>query len=244
MEALREAGQAVTTYQIDYDEEVGYTTRRKLLDIARDSDERPFFLCASFIHPHDPYVARPEWWDLYDDDDDRHAGRPGTRRRSIRTRCESGPASRPTRSATPTSRPGGPPRLLRQRQLLRRLARPPRRHAGGDRPTRRHDRHRHERPRRHARRPGRLVQDVVPRTLGPGAARDGRPGHRRTPRCRTPARTSTCCRRCSTSPGRPSSTTRLRRSQPAGRRRRAPTIRVDETFGEYAAEMTVGLRSS
>ena len=24
---------------------------------------------ASFIHPHDPYVARPEWWELYSDDE-------------------------------------------------------------------------------------------------------------------------------------------------------------------------------
>ena len=69
MEALQEAGHAITTYQIDYDEEVGYTSRRKLLDMARDADDRPFFLCASFIHPHDPYVARPEWWDRYDHDD-------------------------------------------------------------------------------------------------------------------------------------------------------------------------------
>ena len=68
MEVLADAGQAVTTYQIDYDEEVGHTARRKLLDIARDRDDRPFFLTASFIHPHDPYVARPEWWDLYDHD--------------------------------------------------------------------------------------------------------------------------------------------------------------------------------
>ncbi len=69
MEVIDEAGQAVTTYQIDYDEEVGQAARRKLLDIARDDDERPFFLCASFIHPHDPYVARPEWWDLYEHDE-------------------------------------------------------------------------------------------------------------------------------------------------------------------------------
>ncbi len=69
MDVLREAGQAVATYQIDYDEEVGRTARRKLHDMARDADERPFFLCASFIHPHDPYVARPEWWDRYDHDD-------------------------------------------------------------------------------------------------------------------------------------------------------------------------------
>ena len=68
MDPLAEAGQAVTTHQIDYDEEVGYTARRKLLDLARDGDERPFFMVASFIHPHDPYVARPEWWDRYDHD--------------------------------------------------------------------------------------------------------------------------------------------------------------------------------
>ena len=70
MDPLTEAGQAVTTHQIDYDEEVGYTSRRRLLDLARDhQDDRPFFLVASFIHPHDPYVARPEWWNTYDHDD-------------------------------------------------------------------------------------------------------------------------------------------------------------------------------
>ena len=26
-------------------------------------------MVASFIHPHDPYVARPEWWGLYSDDE-------------------------------------------------------------------------------------------------------------------------------------------------------------------------------
>ncbi len=68
MDPLAEAGAAVTTHQIDYDEEVGYTARRKLLDLARDSDDRRFCLVASFIHPHDPYVARPEWWNRYDPD--------------------------------------------------------------------------------------------------------------------------------------------------------------------------------
>ena len=69
MDVLQDAGEAVTTYQLDYDEEVGFAARRKLLDMVRDDDDRPFFLCASFIHPHDPYVARPEWWNLYDHDD-------------------------------------------------------------------------------------------------------------------------------------------------------------------------------
>ena len=69
MDSLSEAGQALATYQIDYDEEVGFAAVRRLYDLARDPGERPFLLVASFIHPHDPYVARPEWWDLYEHDD-------------------------------------------------------------------------------------------------------------------------------------------------------------------------------
>ncbi len=68
MDTLHEAGHAAMTYQIEYDDEVGFHARRQLFDFARDPDDSPFFLCASFIHPHDPYVARPEWWDLYDHD--------------------------------------------------------------------------------------------------------------------------------------------------------------------------------
>ena len=68
MDSLSEAGQALATYQIDYDEEVGFAAVRHVYDLARHADERPFLLVASFIHPHDPYVARPEWWNLYDDD--------------------------------------------------------------------------------------------------------------------------------------------------------------------------------
>ena len=68
MDSLSEAGQALATYQIDYDTEVGGAAVRRLYDLARHGDGRPFLLVASFIHPHDPYVARPEWWDLYDHD--------------------------------------------------------------------------------------------------------------------------------------------------------------------------------
>ena len=69
MTSLSEAGQAMATYQMDYDEEVGFAAVRHLYDLARDTDRRPFFLAVAFIHPHDPYVARPEWWNLYDHDD-------------------------------------------------------------------------------------------------------------------------------------------------------------------------------
>ena len=66
MDSVREAGQAATTFQIEYDEEVAFAARRWLMQSARDG-ARPFALVASFIHPHDPYVARPEWWNLYKD---------------------------------------------------------------------------------------------------------------------------------------------------------------------------------
>jgi len=72
MQTVKESGVAQATYQIDYDDEVGFAARRWLMNIARDKaqgKDAPFALVASFIHPHDPYVARPEWWDLYSDDD-------------------------------------------------------------------------------------------------------------------------------------------------------------------------------
>ena len=60
----------MASYQIDYDDEVDYAANRWLMNRARDKavgNGQPFCLVASFIHPHDLYVARPEWWDLYDD---------------------------------------------------------------------------------------------------------------------------------------------------------------------------------
>lgn len=68
MDSVREAGVANTTFQIEYDEEVAFFARRKLFEYAANKQE-PFCMVASFIHPHDPYVARPEWWNLYDHDE-------------------------------------------------------------------------------------------------------------------------------------------------------------------------------
>ncbi|MEO1199083.1 MAG: choline-sulfatase [Pseudomonadota bacterium] len=67
MDSVREAGVAATTFQIDYDEEVGFTAKRRIFDYAKDG-VAPFCTVVSFIHPHDPYVARPEFWNLYDHD--------------------------------------------------------------------------------------------------------------------------------------------------------------------------------
>jgi len=68
MSSVHEAGVAATTNQIDYDEEVGFTARKKIFDYARFPDQHPFMMVVSFIHPHDPYIALQEWWDLYDHD--------------------------------------------------------------------------------------------------------------------------------------------------------------------------------
>ncbi|HIC65289.1 MAG TPA: choline-sulfatase, partial [Paracoccus sp.] len=60
------AGVAEITNQYEYDDEVAYNACRKLYDLSRGQDDRPWCLTVSFTHPHDPYVARRKYWDLYD----------------------------------------------------------------------------------------------------------------------------------------------------------------------------------
>ena len=55
------AGTAQTTNQLEFDDEVAFRTRQRLHQLARRADDRSFTLVASFTHPHDPYVARPEF---------------------------------------------------------------------------------------------------------------------------------------------------------------------------------------
>jgi choline-sulfatase len=67
MDSVTGAGVAEVTNQLLFDDETGYQATRALHDLARTSNERPFLLVASFTHPHDPYVARKEYWDRYED---------------------------------------------------------------------------------------------------------------------------------------------------------------------------------
>ena len=60
------AGVAEITNQLEYDDEVAYHATRKLYDLGRGHDARPWCLTVSFTHPHDPYVARRKYWDLYE----------------------------------------------------------------------------------------------------------------------------------------------------------------------------------
>ncbi|MGI9435961.1 MAG: choline-sulfatase [Geminicoccaceae bacterium] len=69
MQNVIETGPCARSLQIDYDDDVTYQAIRWLYDRARAKDDRPFMLTASFTSPHDPYVAEPEFWDLYSDDE-------------------------------------------------------------------------------------------------------------------------------------------------------------------------------
>jgi choline-sulfatase len=63
-------GVAEITNQMEYDDEVCFLACQRLYEHARhstDRDRRPWCLTVSFTHPHDPYVARRKYWDLYDD---------------------------------------------------------------------------------------------------------------------------------------------------------------------------------
>jgi choline-sulfatase len=67
MGSVTGAGVAEVTNQLEYDDEVAYNAVAKLRDLARGHDARPWCLTVSFTHPHDPFVARRRFWDLYED---------------------------------------------------------------------------------------------------------------------------------------------------------------------------------
>ena len=69
MGSVTGAGVAEISNQMEYDDEVAYHATRKIYDLARGADDRPWCLTVSFTHPHDPYVTRKKYWDLYEDCD-------------------------------------------------------------------------------------------------------------------------------------------------------------------------------
>jgi len=66
MDSVTEAGPCARTNQIDFDDEVVFHARRKLFDLARSGDRRPFCMVASLTHPHDPYAIPQKYWDRYE----------------------------------------------------------------------------------------------------------------------------------------------------------------------------------
>jgi len=57
------------TIQRDYDDEVAFRAARKIHDLARSDDRRPFCLFVSFTHPHDPFAIPRRYWDRYRHED-------------------------------------------------------------------------------------------------------------------------------------------------------------------------------
>eukprot|EP00927_Polykrikos_kofoidii_P060181 TRINITY_DN55247_c0_g1_i1.p1 TRINITY_DN55247_c0_g1~~TRINITY_DN55247_c0_g1_i1.p1 ORF type:complete len:555 (-),score=92.42 TRINITY_DN55247_c0_g1_i1:123-1787(-) len=74
--SVAEADWVHSSMQLDFDEEVAFTVKRKLREMGRrttaslhrgtECRERPFFMIASFTEPHDPYSAPKEFWDQYE----------------------------------------------------------------------------------------------------------------------------------------------------------------------------------
>ena len=68
MDSVQHAGPAATTFQLEFDEEATFLARRKIFDHVMSADDRPLMMVIGLMHPHDPYVPRPEFWDMYPDD--------------------------------------------------------------------------------------------------------------------------------------------------------------------------------
>lgn len=69
MLSVVQAGTCITSNQLDFDEEVAYHTTRHITKLARRKDDRPWFLLASFTHPHDPFAIPQKYWDRYNHDE-------------------------------------------------------------------------------------------------------------------------------------------------------------------------------
>lgn len=67
MGSVTGAGVAEISNQMEYDDEVAFNATKKLYDLSRGLDDRPWMMTVSFTHPHDPYVTRKKYWDLYED---------------------------------------------------------------------------------------------------------------------------------------------------------------------------------
>lgn len=69
MTSVLQPGIAEITNQLEFDDDVAFQATRKIYDHARFDADKPLALMASFTHPHDPYAARKQFWDLYRDED-------------------------------------------------------------------------------------------------------------------------------------------------------------------------------
>ena len=69
MGSVTGSGVAETSNQLEYDDDVTHNAKLAIYEHARRTDDTPLCLTVSFTHPHDPYVARRKFWDLYEGSD-------------------------------------------------------------------------------------------------------------------------------------------------------------------------------
>ena len=69
MGSVLQAGRCVRSNQLDFDDEVVFAAQRRLFDLARQPDGRPFFMTVSLTHPHDPYAIADPWWSRHREED-------------------------------------------------------------------------------------------------------------------------------------------------------------------------------
>jgi len=69
MLSIVQAGVCTSSNQLDFDEEVAFQATRKIYNLARSPDPRPFCLVASFTHPHDPFAITQQYWNRYNHDE-------------------------------------------------------------------------------------------------------------------------------------------------------------------------------
>ena len=63
---VKGAGPVPWTMHFTHDEEVHFRALERLRALAVGGDDRPWFLCVSYTHPHDPYTTTPTHWDRYE----------------------------------------------------------------------------------------------------------------------------------------------------------------------------------
>ena len=108
MSSVTQAGLAVRTNQLDFDDEVTFMAEREIYDKARGVDKRPLLLVASLTHPHDPYAITRSI-SILPRRGHRHAGRGHPGRPARPAFAPPAPCLRDGRYADLTERRSAPP---------------------------------------------------------------------------------------------------------------------------------------
>jgi choline-sulfatase len=71
VQRLKQPGKMEINNNLDYDEKVLHRTLEQIRTFKRrkEEEQRPFFLCSSFFHPHDPFHITEKYWNMYEDTD-------------------------------------------------------------------------------------------------------------------------------------------------------------------------------